>query len=137
MARKIRPDFVNLSQQLETEVNGPDGANRLFTFIGRFDTLLAAFAGESEKETYTLLLGPEFDRKEFHRAIATVSLADFGSQPGAGTTPVRWSINEVDADRDDETGQVELRCEIEVYGGPGGANVTAIMFHVTVLAEMA
>jgi hypothetical protein len=79
--------FSYLSQQLETEVNGPDGANRLFTFIGRFDTLLAAFAGESEKETYTLLLGPEFDRREFHRAIATVSLADFGSQPGAGTIP--------------------------------------------------
>jgi hypothetical protein len=46
------------------------------------------------------------------------------------------SITNVDADWDDESGQVELRIEAQasVYGTGQSANILGFLFHVSILA---
>jgi hypothetical protein len=52
---------------------------------------------------------------------------------------VDWQILSIDADWDDESGQVELRIEAEVIstGNNQLASILGFTFHVTILAAVA
>ena len=49
-----------------------------------------------------------------------------------------WNIVDVDADWDDESGQVELRIEAQVscFGSNQSASIDGFAFHVTILAAL-
>ena len=131
-------NIVNL-QQIEAAVSGPDGANRLFIITGIIPTNLST--NTTIKETFTFLIGPTLTRRQFVRAIATASLNRIFLfySGGGGSTQINsnWSVESVDADWDDESGQVEVRVEVLVItGGTGSTGVTSIGFHATILAEM-
>ncbi len=132
MAVKISANQIQNIQQIEAVVTGPDDANRLFIIDGQFDAGVSAFSQGSfvtQKEFFTVLVGPVFERKQFLRANATASL----------TKTLGWNILSVDADWDDESGQVELRIEAEVIcSGPNqSATINGFAFHVTILAAVA
>ena len=78
MAVKIQPNQIQNLQQIEAVVAGPDDANRLFIIDGQFDVRLEAQSQgnnfEIGKETFTVLLGPVFARKQFFQANATASV---------------------------------------------------------------
>ncbi len=123
MAVLIPTGAIKNLQQIEAVVAGPDDANRLFIV---------------------------FNKHQFSRAIATASFTKTGFTgaftgavgAGAGFGGAYWYILGVDADWDDESGQVELRIEAEVEAGMLGASArqyVAIMgfaFHVTILAAV-
>ena len=73
MAVKILPNQIQNLQQIEAVVAGPDDANRLFIIDGQFDVRLEAQSQgnnfEIGKETFTVLLGPVFTRKQFFRQM--------------------------------------------------------------------
>ncbi|HEY7535526.1 MAG TPA: hypothetical protein VH878_06230 [Thermodesulfobacteriota bacterium] len=47
-----------------------------------------------------------------------------------------WLVNFVDADWDDESGQVEVRVEVSVTSGQNSStSVTGVGFQATILAE--
>ena len=142
MATRVQPSQIQNLQQIEAAVAGPDGANRLFTVTAQFDAFLSAFSQTAsnvqQTGTFTVLVGPVLTRQQFFRAIGTASLAktNFGLQTAA--TNMTWLIVGVDADWDDESGQVELRVEVSVSvsGINNSININGLAFQVTILAAI-
>jgi len=129
-------------QQLDVMVAGPDDANHLFIIDGQFDATVAiASQGVSiavAKETFAALVGPKLTNRQFVRAIGTASIVKTqidNIAPGGSAT---WNIVDVDADWDDESGQVELRIEAQVscLGSNQSASISGFAFHVTILAAL-
>ncbi len=146
MAVKIPSAQIQNLQQIEAVVAGPDDANRLLIIDGQFDVRLEAQSQgnnfEIGKETFTVLLGPVFTRKQFVQANATASVTKtaFSIIGGVGQDNFSWQILGVDADWDDESGQVELRIEAEVTcraASSSSSNILGFAFHVTILAAVA
>jgi len=135
MAVKIAADQIRNLQQMEVVVSGPDEANRLIIIDGQFDTgnITADSVNRTNKQTFSVLLGPKLTNRQFLRAIATAS---FARTETSGHT--MCNIWDVDADWDDESGYVELRIEAEVgaFSSSGHASMFAFAFHVTILAAL-
>ena len=140
MAIKIA-EVQNL-QQMDVLVAGPDDANHLFIINGQFDTTLAVGSQGSNfataKETFSVLIGSRLTNRQFVRAIATASIAKSQIANMAAGGFATWNIIDVDADWDDESGQVELRIEAQVScsGSNTSASINGFAFHVTVLAAL-
>jgi len=138
----IKIDSIQNLQQIEVAVAGPDGANRLFIVTGQFDVQLIS-QGQStpQKETFTVLIGPVLTRQQFYRAIATASLAKTSSHWASGDYEIgqNWGITLVDADWDDESGQVELRIEVFLNSSGIGSRVgiEGLSFQCTILGAIA
>src|SRR5215212_2736642 len=139
MAVRIQPNQIQNLQQIEAAVAGPDGADRLFTVTAQFDGGVNAFSqgntSGQQTQTFTVLLGPVLRRQQFVRAIGTASVAR--TQVNMQTVPNSFAMNIVgiDADWDDESGQVELRLEanVSVSGNNNSATINGFAFHVTIL----
>ena len=138
---RIQSSQIHNLQQMEVVVAGPEDANQLIVIDGQFDCNLAAIATSNvvvtTKETFSVLVGPTFTRKQFVQANATASIA----KARAGVTPggfADWNINNVDADWDDESGQVELRIEAQAdaFAASQTALILGFLFHVTILAAV-
>ena len=140
MAVKIAQ--VQNLQQMDVLVAGPDDANHLFIIDGQFDASLGIGSQGTNfgtaKETFSVLIGPKLANRQFVRAIGTASIVKTqiaNIAPGGSAT---WNIVDVDADWDDESGQVELRIEAQVNcsGSNQSASINAFAFHVTILAAL-
>jgi hypothetical protein len=144
MAVKILPDKIQNLQQIEAVVAGPDDANRLFIIDGQIDTAFSVRStgvyGDvvSKKELFTVLVGPVFKRRQFLQANATASVAKVELAPGEMGGTAAWRILSVDADWDDESGQVELRIEaLAECFGQESVSIQGFAIHVTILAAVA
>ena len=140
MAIKIA-QIENL-QQMDVLVAGPDDANHLFIIDGQFDANLAIGSQGTNfvaaKETFSVLIGPKLANRQFVRAIGTASIVKTQIANIALGGSATWHIVDVDADWDDESGQVELRIEAQVNcsGSNQIASINSFAFHVTVLAAL-
>jgi hypothetical protein len=90
------------------------------------------------KETFSVLIGPKLANRQFVRAIGTASIVKTQIANVAPGGLAAWNIVDVDADWDDESGQVELRIEAQVNcsGSNQLASINAFAFHVTILAAL-
>jgi hypothetical protein len=128
---------------IEASVAGPDGANRLFTVTGQFDINFNVFSQTAsqtqQNETFKVLVGPVLTRQQFFRAIGTASMAKTSFVQQAPASNFGWSITGIDADFDDESGQVELRVEVSVIasGVNNRATIVGLAFQVTILGAVA
>ena len=129
-------------QQLDVMVAGPDDANHLFIIDGEFNaSLVIQSQGASldvAKETFSVLVGPKLTNRQCVRAIATASIMKSQIANIAAGGFATWSIVDVDADWDDESGQVEVRIEANVscLGSNQSASINGFAFHVTILAAL-
>jgi hypothetical protein len=129
-------------QQLDVMVAGPDDANHLFIIDGEFNaSLVIQSQGASldvAKETFSVLVGPKLTNRQFVRATATAFIVKSQIANIATGGFATWSIADVDADWDDESGQVELRIEANVscLGSNQSASINGFAFHVTILAAL-
>jgi hypothetical protein len=129
-------------QQMDVIVAGPDDANHLFIIDGQFDANLVigsqATNFATAKEVFSVLIGPRLTNRQFVRAIATASIAKTQIANIAQGGLANWNIVDVDADWDDESGQVELRIEAQVgcLGLNQNASINGFAFHVTILAAL-
>ena len=142
MAVKILPNQIENIQQLEAVVAGPDDADRLVIIDGQFLYNVNAYSsGQAfvSKETFTVLVGPVFTRRQFVRANATASFTQTVLNINTLPQSTAWQMLGVDADWDDESGQVELRIEaqVNVFGSQNQASILGFGFHVTILAAVA
>ena len=138
MATRIQPNQIQNLQQIEAVVAGPDGANRLFTVCGQFNVNVSAFSSgpfAQQAETFTVLVGPVFTRQQFFRAVCTATIAKKNSRVQIVPGDFAWLIVGSDADWDDESGQVELRIEVQVSTSGNGnfASIAGLAFQVTIL----
>jgi len=85
-----------------------------------------------------VLIGPKLANRQFVRAIGTASIVKTQITNIAPGGLAAWNIVDVDADWDDESGQVELRIEAQVNcsGSNQIASINSFAFHVTVLAAL-
>ena len=125
---------------------GPNEPNRMFICTGKLQVNLSAFDqsgnGTTARETYKALIEPKplLTAGQFHRAIATASVADVriqDSDPNQRDT-FRWAIEEAQADLDDESSQVELRVAllVEPRGQQTLISIREVAFQVTILARV-
>jgi hypothetical protein len=144
MPLRIPSSEIQNLQQIEAVVAGPEEANRLFIINGQFPTAIIASAQANnawftEQETFSVLVGPTLTRKQFVKANATASIVNATIDYIAANGHANWAILNVDADWDDESGQVELRIETKVmsFGLYQAAVIQGLAFHVTILAAVA
>lgn len=143
MAIRIQANQIQNLQQIDAVVAGPDGANRLITVSGQFDGGISVFsqaaAASQQTQTFTVLLGPVLTRQQFFRASGSASVAKTSVNTQAAPFSFSWGIAAVDADWDDESGQVELRIEtfVSVSGTNNSAAINGFGFQVAILAAVA
>jgi hypothetical protein len=124
---------------MEVGVSGPDGANTMYLTTGIALAGLYASAGQAVKENYAVHVGPSMTAQQFRRSIATAALANvrFHDYSTADADTMQWEIEEVDADFDDEAGQVQLRFTLQVQASVNShTGLLGVSFTVTTLAEM-
>ncbi|MCZ6639358.1 MAG: hypothetical protein O6830_05280 [Candidatus Dadabacteria bacterium] len=139
------PVQANISNKQSFEVI-VQGGNRMIICAGKLDVSLIANdntadgTGTIQKETFTALIDPQLGAGQFKRALAVASFADIGSFDSDSTQRdgARWVIEDVQADFDDESGQVELRVSVMVnsMGVGSQANIQGILFQVTTIASV-
>jgi hypothetical protein len=143
MPLRVPPDQIQNPQQIEAVVAGPEDANRLFVVEGQFDWGVSVGSQGpgfiQQKETFSILVGPILTRKQFCGATATASLAKTSFSINTTPANIAWQILNIDADWDDESGQVELRIEAAVNcsGQNNNSSINGFVFHVTILAAVA
>lgn len=126
-----RRDLIN-TQQMEVAVRGPDGATHLIlcTGIACLDSVL--------HETYTFFVGPHLSRRQFVGAIVSSALSkiqvyDRNSTEFHNEVELGVELVTIDANYDDESGQVKVRAEVS----SGNAMMRlAISYNVNILAEL-
>ncbi len=132
---------IDDKQSFEVTIQGPDGANRMIICTGRLRAYLNAASstatGLSQRETFTALVDPQLEAGQFRRALVVASLADiryFDNDPTTSDS-VQWSIEQAQADFDDESGKVELRVSVGInIWGIVSAEIHGISFQVTTIA---
>lgn len=130
-------------QQIDAVVSGPDGANRLTIISGQFDVYLNAYGNNQNvpnTTTFQVLVGPKLTRQQFYKAIASSSVAKVGFNFQTSPSGSSFGINDVDADWDDESGQVSVKIEAYVTAGGGNNNTTSLInlaFQATILYAVA
>lgn len=141
MAVRIDPRNLNNPQEMTVVVSGPEDANRLIICTGEAEIISSASESNNVK-TYTFLVGPTLERRQFFRAIVSAGLTrpSFRILPGASTTDhisATWNVVSADADWDDESGQVEVRVEVQVAAGPSTqGELRGFSYNVSILAVL-
>jgi hypothetical protein len=126
-----RKDLIN-SQQMEVAVRGPDGATHLILCSG------IACLASGIHETYSFLVGPQLSRRQFVGVIASGAFSGIQAydknslehQSGIG-----WGADllSIDANYDDESGQVKVRAEVS---SSNTMTKLSISYSVSILAEL-
>ena len=126
-----RRDLIN-TQQMEVVVKGPDGATHLILCIG------IACLDSRTHETYTFFVGPQLSRRQFVGAIASAALSgiqtpDKNSREDSVDVKLGASLISIDANYDDESGQVKVSAEVS-----SSIMMTelSISYNISILAEL-
>ena len=117
---------------MQVAVNGPDGANHLILCTGTADL------GSVSHEFYTFLVGPQISRRQFVGVIASGALSSIQAHEkntAGDNVDLELVANLVliDADYDDESGQVKVRAEVS---SSIAMTKLAISYNVSILAEL-
>ena len=120
-------------QQLEMAVNGPEGVDRLILCTGIVPIAQEADAG-TVTQTWTWRVGPALSRAQFRSAIVHGALIRVSQTGGSAS----WSLMGMHADWDDESGQVEVRAQIQIVAQGIGtsARVEGISYQVSILGAL-
>jgi hypothetical protein len=132
------PETTTSGEQiLEAVVAGPDGANRLFNVTGAANLEVSA-SGDRDpiNPTWTFLVGPTLTHEQFHRAIASASVASQGVSKRGVPSDYIVQINSVEANWDDESERVEVRVELFISSNRASVNITQLRYWVAILAKI-
>jgi hypothetical protein len=126
-------------QVVEATVSGPDGANRLIACTGTAGIFSSVSSQQQKTETFTFLVGPVLARRQFHAAAGSGAVT--GINVAVQALPINYTceLRSVEADWDDESGQVEMRFEVSLsmFQGTGSIQATSLTYSATILAESA
>jgi hypothetical protein len=134
------PQASSVTQQvIEAEVSGPAGANRLYLCTGT--AIINTWTDGSKTETWTFFVGPTLQVGQFRRAAGSASIAGFAftvPQVAAGMTVAHGQhVRSLEADWDDDSGQTEVRVEVEATTQPGTTiHLTSLAFSASILAAV-
>jgi hypothetical protein len=141
------PATANITdeQTVEVDVSGPNDVKKMYIVTGIANSYLTAGSPggggyETQQQTYEAHVGPTLTTSEFRRAVATASLASLRTQ-GGDAAVAAWNVTGVDADFDDEVGQVQLQFDLSATVDAGASSASAriggVGFQVIILAASA
>jgi hypothetical protein len=84
----------------------------------------------------TALVDPTLTAGQFRRATATAALATTSANTNAAPSSLQFSVDDVQASLDDESGRIELRVDATAGVSNGSAIIRGITFQVTTLAKI-
>ncbi len=131
---------LNNPQEMTVEVSGPAGANRLIICAGQAAAAATASNGTNMTRTYTFLVGPVLKQGQFVRAVGTAAIASVtmsqqSSSTGGGAWNLSCTVVDIDADWDDESGQVQVTVEVQAVTGPNTYVMLAgVSYNISILA---
>lgn len=84
---RLDSNTIENLQSVESIVSGPDGANRLFIITGTVPVPTQFVSAQNRDATasFCVQVGPTLTRRQFHRAIGSAFLCDFGLKDSTGT----------------------------------------------------
>jgi hypothetical protein len=127
-------------EKLQYNVEIAEGPASVTVVTGLMQTLLQFDSSSpnfsSTSGSFKALVDPLLSPGQFRHATATASLAGIQSLGN-----IQWSINDVEATLDDETGQVQVIVDVSLGGADivsssSIATITGIWFQVTTLAKV-
>jgi hypothetical protein len=146
MAQSVTPTNI---QKMEFDVTTPEGPCRVTMVTGSVYYNLQAFsdtnAPASQTASLSALVDPKLTPGQFRKATATVAITQMGDSmdiPGGVSSgfvtsaQARWTVDEVKASLDDESGQIELRIDVAVQALRGYAFLERLNFQVTTLSKI-
>src|SRR5262249_14853110 len=126
---------------MEFDVTTAEGPSRVTVVTGIIpagpDVFVATGASSSASLSLTALVDPTLNPGQFRKATATAALATIvGAVNGSSTFNFSFSIDNVEATLDDESGRVELRVDATVGSNSANVLIQRIAFQVTTLAKL-
>jgi hypothetical protein len=126
-------------QKIEFDITTAEGPSRMTIVSGILPVpgvpAQSGSAGfESRDFSVSALVDPTLTPGQFRRATATAALAGLDTGVSASQSFARYSIKNVEASLDDESGRIEIRVDGEEGVSNGSAAVTGLTFQVTTLA---
>jgi hypothetical protein len=129
MATVVTPTNV---QKMEFDVTTAEGPSRITVVTGR----LPIGPQLAQNLSFTALVDPTLSPGQFRKATATAALAAIAANTAAVPNILRFSVDEVEASLDDETGRTEIRIDVTQATSNGNASIESIAFQVTTLAKL-
>jgi hypothetical protein len=130
-------------QKMEFDVTTAEGPSRVTVITGvipegpNVNNPQSGSGFLTQTLTLTALVDPTLTPGQFRKATATAALAaTFHQYNGVGGPGWQFSIDNVEASLDDESGRIELRIEASVGTDGGNASIRRIAFQVTTLAKL-
>lgn len=124
-------------QQIEVFVSGPEDANRLYLCTGMANAYLGAYSDPNgSRVTFTFRIGPTLARREMVRATASVAFATTSFYEFDGFSGLTYGLENVEADWDDESEQVEVRFDLFATSDNLNATVSKVSYQVSILAAL-
>ena len=130
-------------QKMEFDVTTSEGPGRVTIVTGTLPASVSTQGTGPQTASFKAIVDPVLAPGQFRKATATASLTGTGfvghvdpNMPNQ--VAAQWSIDEVEATLDDETGGIEVRIEVTVSANAQGfsASVQALGIQVTTLARV-
>jgi hypothetical protein len=127
-------------QKMEFDVTTAEGPGRVTVVTGEINAALGAYANDatfiSETLNLTALVDPTLSPGQFRKATATAALASTTGYVIAIPSQSKFTVDEVQASLDDESGRIELRIDATAGVSNGQTSIQKITFQVTTLAKL-
>jgi hypothetical protein len=132
-------------QKMEFDVTTAEGPSRVTVVTGMIPVELRATSNSndliSQSVSLTALVDPTLAPGQFRKATATAALAATqwviaGVSLATAPNNIQFSIDDVEATFDDESGRTEVRIDVTAAAASGVAGVSRVAFQVTTLAKL-
>jgi len=128
-------------QKMEFDVTTAEGPSRITIVSGILSPVQGAASSgsinfSSQNFSVSALVDPTLTAGQFRKATATAALAQVSQTTSAVPSLQQWSITNVEASLDDESGRIEIRVEGQVGVTNGSISVNNVTFQVTTLAKL-
>ncbi len=137
MATPVTPTNI---QKMEFDVTTAEGASRVTVITGSLPFGPNVFSNSNnfvtQSVSMTALVDPTLTPGQFRKATATAALAQTFGNVNAVPGTFRFSVDEVQASLDDESGKIEIRVDASVGAANASGTIEKINFEVTTLAKL-
>jgi len=137
MATLVTPTSL---QKTEFDVTTAEGPSRVTVVTGIIPFGPGAVSSSNDVVSQSLslsaLVDPTLTPGQFRKATATAALAATRGAVDAVPSSFEYSIDDVEASLDDESGRIELRVDATARVANGNVFIQRITFQVTTLAKL-
>jgi hypothetical protein len=135
MAIQVTPTKI---QKMEFDVMAGDEACRVTVVTGTIMHQIAALNDTRQMVSLSALVDPKLTPGQFRKATATAAISQTSQTSGNPSiaSVVQFTLDDVQASLEDESGNIELRIDASVTVANATAAIQSLKFQVTTLAKL-